>query len=283
LNGLELPMLFRSRIYQGQFGSAQFQSVYQPYHTWWFQIFTTVEWMGLGGAALMSAGLAWLLSPWAAAGLTLLAALMWAATFGSAWTAAGNAARAKKWRESERAKVVPLVAFLHLAQPFARAWGRLKGWWLLRQERIVHPAANQLYGNLTQRDTWLRRLEEQLRNCGWISKSNSDWDDYDLEVKGPGPVRLRLISVYEEDLERAQHYVRYRVETHWKLSYLPKGILLAGLFGLCLSKVYLLPLAFVFAFGLFRLAHARRIQSAALSQLAMECAEPLGMVPVKNF
>jgi glycosyltransferase involved in cell wall biosynthesis len=283
LNGLELPALFRSRIYQGQFGSAQFQSIYQPYQTWWFQIFTTVEWMGLGGAALVSAALAWLLSPWAAAGLTLLAVLIWAATFGSALTAAGKAARAKKWRDSERSKVVLIVAFLHLAQPLARAWGRLKGWWRLRNGRIVHPAANHLYGNLSQRDTWLRRLEEQLRNCGWISKSNSDWDDYDLEVEGPGPVRLRLISVYEEDLERAQHYVRYRVETHWKLSYLPRSIVLAGLFALCLSKVYLLPLALPLGFALYRLACARGIQSAALSQLAMECAEPLGMIPVKNF
>jgi hypothetical protein len=129
----------------------------------------------------------------------------------------------------------------------------------------------------------LRHLEKHLHNCGWIAKTNSDWEDFDVEVEGPGPVRLKLISVYEEDLERAQHYVRYRVETKWKPSYLLKSVLLAGLFGLCLSKIYLLPLALPLGFALFRLARARRIQSDAFSQLAMECAEPLGMVPVKDY
>ena len=38
-----LPSGFRPRLYQGRFGSAQFQSIYQPFLTWWFQIFTTAE------------------------------------------------------------------------------------------------------------------------------------------------------------------------------------------------------------------------------------------------
>jgi hypothetical protein len=94
---------------------------------------------------------------------------------------------------------------------------------------------------------------------------------------------LTLTSLYEEDLEHAQHYVRYRIEAKWKWPYLLSGVLLAGLFGFCLTKPYLLPLAVPLAFATFRLARARQLQTAALSQLAMECAEPLGMLPVKKF
>ncbi|MDB6020356.1 MAG: glycosyl transferase family 2 [Pedosphaera sp.] len=283
LNGLELPVLFRSRIYQGQFGSAQFQSIYQPYQTWWFQIFTTIEWMGLTGTMFLSALLALAFSPWGLIGLALPALLMLAVTAGSAIFAGRQAARNKRWSGSERWKAGCLVAFLHLAQPFARAWGRLKGCWSLRNERIAHPDSRQLYGNLSQRDSWLRHLQEHLCNCGWIAKTNTDWEDFDLHVEGPGPVRLTLASVYEEDLERARHFVRYRVQARWKPAYVLKGLFLAGLLGACLTKLFLLPLALPLAFAVFRLARARKIQTAALSQLAMECATPLGMVPVESF
>ena len=282
LNGIELPVLFRSRIYQGQFGSAQFQSIYQPYQTWWFQIFTTIEWMGLAAATMLAASLAWMISPLPAAFLTLLAAGMCGAMFGAALLAGCDAARAKKWRGSERWRAAALVAFLHLAQPAARAWGRLKGWFAVRSERIEHPATNQIYGNLSQRDAWLRHLEEHARNCGWDAKTNGDWDDFDLKVEGPGPVRLNLASVYEEDLERAQHFVRYRVTATWKPSYLIKIGLLAVLLGWCLSRIYLWPIAAPLTFALVRLVRARKFQTIALAQLATECATPLGMIPVKS-
>ena len=42
-------------------------------------------------------------------------------------------------------------------------------------------------------------------------------DDADIEVLGPGPYKLKLCSVYEEDLQRALHYIRYRVEVKMKL------------------------------------------------------------------
>src|SRR6267378_2183155 len=118
--------------------------------------------MALAGAVLASAVLALMFSPWAAVGLLLLSGGMCAATIASALLAASRAARAKQWRPSEWRNARWLIAFLHLAQPFARAWGRLKGWWTLRDERIDYPAANHVYGNLSQRDAWLRHLEEHL-------------------------------------------------------------------------------------------------------------------------
>lgn len=280
LNGMELPALFRSRIYQGQFGSAQFQSIYQPYQTWWFQIFTTIEWLGLSAAMTTAAGLAWFSTLMPALILTLLAIGMAGISVGAAWLAALRA-KNPKWSGPTLWKARTLIAFLQLAQPVARAWGRLKGWWSLRGRRIQYAASQQVYGNLTQRDTWLRHLQEHLRACGWISKVNDDWDDFDLEVAGPGPVRLRLTSVYEEDLERAQHFVRYRVVARWKASFFVQLGALLTLLALCLTQLYLWPVAIPLGLGIIRLLRAREFQTRALAQLAVECAEPLGMIAVQ--
>jgi O-antigen biosynthesis protein len=282
LHRMDLPAIFRARVYQGQLGSAQFQSIYQPYRSWWFQLFTTVEWMGLAGAMLASAALAWMSSRWSMAAILPMAVGMWAATFGSALLVARKAAGERSWQASEWRKAQWLIPFLHLAQPLARAWGRLKGWWVLRDERIEYPAANHLYGNLTQRDAWLRQLQEHLHHCGWVARLNNEWEDFDLLVTGPGPVRLKLASVCEEDLEHAQFYVRYRIQATWKPWYVLQGVLLAVLLGCCLSKAFLWPLALPLVFGMFWLVRAKGTQTTALSQLAMECAEPRGMIPVKK-
>jgi GT2 family glycosyltransferase len=282
LCGVDFPVLIRSRVYQGQFCSAQFQSIYEPFQRWWFQIFTTIEWMGLAGAVCASAAVALFLAPLAAAGLIPLAAAMWGSTLGCAMLASWQALRAKRWSDADAKKARRLVAFLHLAQPLARAWGRLKGWWALRDERIEYPASTQLYGNLSQRDTWLRRLHQHARGCGWVVRTNGDWESFDVEMNGPGPLRLTLTSVYEEDLEHAKHYVRYRIQAKWKPFSIFKGFLVAVLLGLCLTRMFLWPLAVPLGFAMYLLFRARRIQTAALSQLAMECAEPLGMVPVNK-
>jgi hypothetical protein len=196
--------------------------------------------------------------------------------------ASWQALRAKRWSDEDAKRARRLVAFLHLAQPLARAWGRLKGWWALRDERIEYPASTQLYGNLSQRDTWLRRLHQHARGCGWVVRTNGDWESFDVEMNGPGPLRLTLTSVYEEDLEHAKHYVRYRIQAKWKPFSIFKGFLVAVLLGLCLTRMFLWPLAVPLGFAMYLLFRARRIQTAALSQLAMECAEPLGMVPVNK-
>jgi len=58
---------------------------------------------------------------------------------------------------------------------------------------------------------------------------NGDWEDFDLEVQGPGPVRLTLTSVYEEHLEHGRPLCRYRIEAKRKPWSVVHGLLLAGL------------------------------------------------------
>jgi len=89
--------------------------------------------------------------------------------------------------------------------------GRLKGWWHARRTPNEFAADQRLYGNLTQREAWLNRLEEHLNACGWIARPSCSWDEADLDVLGPGPYRLQLTSVYEENIEESRHFVRYRI------------------------------------------------------------------------
>lgn len=273
-----LPSLFRSRVYQGRFGSAQFQAVYQPFQAWWFQAFTTAEWQVLSWCVLLAAGLSLVFGslPLGAASLAT-AGVMMLATIAAAAIPAIHAVRRQRRLKARRRRALVTITSLNVLQPLARAWGHLVGWWRTRGSPD-YPAVDRMYGNLTQRELWLERLERHLRDCGWDCHPSSQWDEADLDVDGPGPYRLQLCSVYEDDVEHGQHFVRYRVTARAK-RWLPVVWLSIAAAALALvTAPTLLPLALPLA-GLARsLARARRSMQSAVSQLAVECAEPLGMI-----
>ena len=276
-----LPCLLRPRIYQGQFGGAPFQSLYQPFRTWWFQVFTTFEWQALTVSV-------------AAAGVTLLAAtqfttavvmlVIWlsllGATLAAAATAGFHACRAKRWRGWRAIAGLLLVTLLHVAQPLARARGRFKGWWRTRHNRSDWPREQKLWGNISQRHQWLERLIDHLRSCGWSCEPACEWSDADVVVHGPGPSRVYLTSVAEERLEKNYYFVRYRVRSRPKLSAIAASIAACIGLGAILLKPLLLPLAVPLSITLIVLLRGpRRMERAAL-QLALEIAEANHMRPV---
>jgi len=57
-----LPAIFRPRVYQGQFGGAQFQSLYQPFLSWWFQVFTLIPRVAIAGGVHIGGGAVGLLA-----------------------------------------------------------------------------------------------------------------------------------------------------------------------------------------------------------------------------
>ena len=80
-----LPFVFRPRIYHGFFCGAQFQSLYQPFLTWWFQIFSTVEWLGITACTFAAGLLAHAFGPgWVADLLVILTVLMSTLSLGAA-------------------------------------------------------------------------------------------------------------------------------------------------------------------------------------------------------
>lgn len=271
-----LPRLLRPRVYQGRFGGAQFQSLYQPFHAWWFQIFTTFEFQGL--ALFTAAGAAVALASGqrhASVALLAVTAVLVATTLAAAGAAGWHAARAKRWRGPSAVAGITLVAALHVLQPLSRAAGRLKGWWhgKLRGERFDFPAEQKLWGNLSQRDRWLERLVSHARACGWRADAGDDWADADVVVSGPGPCRVELRSVAEERLEKNYYFVRYRVAARLKPSAVLLGLGLLGAFAAVATRPALWPLAVPLLAVLRVMSAAPRVMTAAVSQMALEIAE----------
>ena len=277
-----LPFVFHPRIYRGAFCGAQFQTLYQPFVTWWFQIFSTAEWLTLTASLLLSGLLSLVAGPAGLGGTLLgLSGAMSALSVGTALLAGWRGVRQKRWTGVRWARGLAVISVLHLLQPLARTVGRLQGAWRLRKEPPAFPDTDLLYGNLDQRERWLRRLLDHMESCGWQVRACSEWDDGDLEILGPGPHRLKLTSVYEEVLERAQHYVRYRVTVKTKL-YTPVVVaaLMAALIGLT-QALYLAPLALPIVMVLRRYVQARKNMLQAVSQMAMDAGWPIGMTRAK--
>jgi hypothetical protein len=140
-----------------------------------------------------------------------------------------------------------------------------------------------LEGDLAKRDIWLNNLLEHMRSCGWMAERSSEWEKSDIKVLGPGPYTLTLTSVYEEDLQRGLHYVRFRVIPKMKLhAPIVVAAIMATLVGLT-QVLYLAPLALPLVFVLTRFVQARNRMVQAVSQMALECGWPIGMPKAKAY
>jgi hypothetical protein len=92
-----------------------------------------------------------------------------------------------------------------------------------------------------------------------------------------------LTSVYEEDLQRALHYIRYRITPKMKLhAPIVVAAIMATLIALT-QVLYLAPLALPLVFILTRFVGARKQMVQAVSQMAMECGWPIGMPKAKVY
>src|SRR5262249_13230757 len=134
-----------------------------------------------------------------------------------------------------------------------------------------------------QRDRWLNRLAEHARRCGWDCREGTAWDAHDLELRGPGPYRVYLCSVAEERLEDGWYHVRFRVSARSKPSAVLLGAGLLATLPVFVGVPELLPLAVPIGLMLRTLLRAREGMTAAISQLAMECAQAMGMPDAEGY
>ena len=279
-----LPFVFRPRIYRGSFCGAQFQTLYQPFVTWWFQIFSTAEWLVLIFCSFASSGLTFLAGPrWLGVLMLSVGIVMSLFSAGTSLLAGVRAAKNKRWRGGKLWRGSLVISLLHLLQPLARTVGRIKGRWQTRESPYTFPETDVLFGDLAKRDVWMKRLLQHMKSCGWQAEPSGEWDNADIDVLGPGPYRLQLCSVYEEDLERARHFIRYRVTVKMK-PHAP--LVVAGLMALLIGLTQVLqlaPLAIPIVVILYRYVRARKTMITAVSQMATECGWPLGMPNAKKY
>jgi GT2 family glycosyltransferase len=206
----------RRRIFHGMWGSALFQSVYQP-AAFWSAVGLMPEWYLLIAlaAAASAVGVAWPpLLPFALPVFTvaLLVPLIQAvvaarrATFIEAQASPGQLRRARA-----------LTAFLYLTQPAARLLGRLREGPRLGRGRARRqfvwpwPRTTSIW-----HETWasceqrLESLEKRLTAAGAVVRRGGAYDRWDLSVGGGllGGARLRATV---EEHGSGKQMARYRV------------------------------------------------------------------------
>jgi GT2 family glycosyltransferase len=232
----QTPSGSRGRVYHGTWGSALFQSVYQPAPGRLASLPQMPEWylliVAFGGLAAL--GVLW--PPLFRFGLPLGAAL--AAPLVNAVICAARAPlRETRCSRVERVRSRGLIALLHLLQPLARLTGRMQLGltpWRLRGGRVfAFPRPRPL---MVWSETWqapgetLRSLERTLRSAGFAVLRGGDFDRWDLEVRGGalGTSRLRMVA---EEHGAGRQLRRFRVWPRPSRGALVLVVLLAALAG----------------------------------------------------
>jgi glycosyltransferase involved in cell wall biosynthesis len=204
------------RVYQGVWGTAPFQSLYQRIHSRWSWALMP-EWYLLvailSGMFLLSLG-------WEAA-FVLGPCLLLSVAVPVA-QAAISAARARfvGFRATSRWSLLGLrtvVLILHLSQPMARLVGRIKGG--LAPWRRRGPKTRPRFRPL-QMTYWrdereppedtLRALQKDLQTAGTIVRVGGEFDAWDLEVLGGPFGRSQLLLAVEDHAPRKQ-LLRFRI------------------------------------------------------------------------
>jgi GT2 family glycosyltransferase len=196
--------LSRWRVYHGVWGSAPFQSVYEPARDTLLSLPLMPEWYlviaGLAGLSFLSLWWWPLWEIWPLFGLSAMAPVVQSlcgstqARFPSHLRTPGNALRTRS-----------LTAVLHLLQPMARLWGRLRhGLTPWRRRRAPGFALPRPRGTRHWRERWedpldtLAGIEAHLLRDGAACRRGGEFDRWDLEVRGGILGGVRALAVVEE-------------------------------------------------------------------------------------
>jgi GT2 family glycosyltransferase len=195
----------RGRIYQGTWGSAAFQSIYQPPSEGIWSLPAMPEWylVIVAFAALSALGSLW--TPLLLA-LPLLALVVGMSVAQAVLSAARASFMGPARSRITRLKLRSLIALLNLLQPLARLWGRLHGGltpWRHSSPGLSLPWPRTITiwseGWKAPEET-LQAIEVALRAYGAALRRGGDYDRWDLEVRRGmhGAVRLLMANQVHE-------------------------------------------------------------------------------------
>jgi O-antigen biosynthesis protein len=219
-HGLTRPVAARGRIYSGIWGSAPFQSIYQPAPgpvAWlplmpeWYVVTALLGVLALLGLELKPLLLA--LPFFAAAALAPLPAAVH-----SAWRDSVRAGRRSRWH---RYRLWFGSTLLHMLQPLARLSGRLRHGLTPWRPHAAGGLDVPLPGRASiwseewrTADGWLETLEAQLRATGARVLRGGDYDRWDLEIRGGAAGAVRLLFATEEH-GGGRQLLRLRFRPRW--------------------------------------------------------------------
>jgi GT2 family glycosyltransferase len=206
----------RGRIYQGTWGTAPYQRLYQPAESFLAELALVPEWYIVVSVLGILSLIGLVLKPlmWSiplfvlAAGSSLLQAALSAAN-------AFTSERAKGF--SQRLKAFGVGLSLHLMQPLARLSGRL--WyglhpWRRRGESpmvLPRPSIVPIWSERWRApEDWLWQLRSRIREEGTIARTGGSYDNWDLEVQGGILAGARTRMVVEEH-GASRQMLRFRI------------------------------------------------------------------------
>jgi GT2 family glycosyltransferase len=214
--GLTKPLPVRQpQVFHGVWGSAPFQSIYEPSPGTILSLSLMPEWYLLVLLLLVFSSFGLLWSP-----LLLALPFLFVAVSLPIIQALQSATQAyfpyKPRSHVERLKLHGLTTFLHLLQPAARLWGRMKSnltpW---RRHRATSFAFPRLRTVKIWSERWrapeerLESIESTLRMQSTAVVRGGDYDDWDLEVRGGLFGSVRTIMAVEDHGSGTQ-LIRYR-------------------------------------------------------------------------
>ena len=225
---------FRGRIYQGTWGSALFQSIYQPAPSLLWSLPMMPEWYvviaALAGLTLL--GLEWM--PLLVV-LPMLALAVFTPVLHACLCAMKLSYKESTETRKEVFKLRALTAFMHLMQPMARLIGRMRlgltPWRKCAYTGISVPwpwprtftfRSEQWRSQVD----WLESLEKGLLDLRTVVLRGGDYDRWDLELRGGLLGCVRVLMAVEEH-GGGKQFLRFR---SWPRC-APAGIAITLLFG----------------------------------------------------
>jgi glycosyltransferase involved in cell wall biosynthesis len=196
--------LFGTRIYQGIWGAAPFQSIYQPSNGMFSSLLLMPEWYLIVAGLLLLSLIGFFWSPLLYS-LPLLGVVLLAPVIRAILSA--NQARFGGLSNSS-IKLLRLRTFtviLHILQPIARLYGRVSSgltpWRRRGLCKLFLPWARKC---TIWSEKWiapekrLESIEKALKNTGSIVRRGGNFDRWDLEVRGGLFGSLRILMGIEE-------------------------------------------------------------------------------------
>ena len=232
--GLTRMLLRRQHVYFGSWGSAPFQTLREstpnlltllPTMPEWYLVITALG--GISALTLLWPKLVFAIPLFAlAAGATVWQAIL------SAAQASYPSAPASRFK---RTKLFALTAFLHLAQPAARLWGRARHGLTALRRRVPHALVLPFPKQATiWTETWrspeqaLEALARLLRRDGAVLVLGGDQDRWDVEVRGGLLGAARLFMTVEEHGAGRQLF-RFRLWPRFNLEGVAAILVFTGL------------------------------------------------------
>ena len=212
-NGVPQGLLRRWRVYYGRWGTGLFQAMYRTEGPALSSLALMPEWylVILLLAALSALGALW--SP-------LLAALPLAIAASGLLIgqAIGGARRARPTtaRRDHRLRSLSMTTFLHMLQPCARLWGRLRSgltpwrWRGPAGRSLPRPRSWTVWSETWHPlESWITSLEDSLLRSQTVLIRGGEFDRWDLDLRGGLFGRARILTAVEEH-GHGRQLVRFR-------------------------------------------------------------------------